>query len=466
MIRRAPPKGHALARRPLFATAALSVLLAATAAGQSMRITEVMANPNLAQGGQRAGEFVELFNLSEEPVDLTGWRIADRETSDAILAWDDGDAPVVLGLGFAVIFDPDVGDGYEPVDAAVVWLRPANASIGNGLGMRDALQLLDSDGVVVDTYTSPRAAISGVSYERRDFAVADIESNWRLTRNRLGTTLGQLSTPDDETPEETTDTVLSKVVLISELLYHPKTDAPEWVEIRSMSTAPGMLVGATLADSLGQPVVIPTVHMAAEGYAVLTGNAADFRHAHTALPPDIVVVEMSLPSLNDEGDTLTLTAANGVALDEMTYGALRPDDGRSLERRDADTDSGRMDNWLLCVDESGSTPGQANSVIYDTGPEPMIQVSRESFAPDSGQVEFRYDAPLEARVSLMVLSAQGALARTLLDDAPNGGRHTIAWDGMDDEGEPAAPGIYVAHLLAVTDGSPQVASAAVIVVEE
>ncbi len=431
-----------------------------------MRITEVMANPSLGQGGQRAGEFVELFNLSEDPVDLTGWRIADRETSDSIVAWQATDTPVVPGLGFAVIFDPDMVDTYGPLDPSVVWLRPANDSIGNGLGMRERLALLDPSGVVVDTYTSPGGARSGVSFERRDFAVEDVESNWRLTRNAAGMTLGELSTPDVEDPTDTPTAALAKVVLISELLYHPKTDAPEWVEIRSMSEAAGMLVGATLADSLGQPVAIPTAQLAAEGYAVLTGNAADFRHAHPTLPAEIVVVEMSLPSLNDEGDSLTLAAADGTVLDKMTYGALRPDEGRSLERRDADTDSGRMDNWLLCVDASGSTPGEANSVIYDTGPEPLIQASCESFTPTSGQVEFRYDAPLQARVSLMVVSSKGALARTLLDDAPNGGRHAIAWDGLDDEGEPAEPGIYVAQLLVVTDGRPQVASSAVIVEEE
>jgi hypothetical protein len=434
---------------------------------QSMRITEVMANPNFAQGGQRAGEFVELFNLSEDPVDLTGWRIADRETSDDIIAWVEGDAPVVPGLGFAVIFDPDMVNGYAALDPSVVWLRPSNASIGNGLGMRDSLRLLHPSGVVVDTYTSSAAARSGVSFERRDFAVEDVESNWRLTRNASGTTLGLLSTPDVEQQADTPDDALpSKIVLISELLYHPRTDAPEWVEIRSMSDVPGMLVGATLADSLGQPVAIPTTQLAAEGYAVLTGNAADFRHAHAKLPADVVVVEMSLPSLNDEGDTLTLTAADGTVLDEMTYGAMRPDEGRSLERRDTDTDSGRMDNWLLSVDESGSTPGGANSVIYDTGPEPLIQASCESFVPKAGQVEFRYDAPLEARVSLMIFSHEGALTRTLLDDAPNGGRHAIVWDGLDTEGEASEPGVYVAQLLVVTKGRPQVAAAAVIVNEE
>ena len=73
-----------MSTRLAYAAAFVSLLSCVTAFAQSIRITEVMANPNLTQGGQRSGEFVELFNLSEEPVDLTGWKIGDRDTEDEI----------------------------------------------------------------------------------------------------------------------------------------------------------------------------------------------------------------------------------------------------------------------------------------------------------------------------------------------------------------------------------------------
>ena len=455
-----------MSTRLVRAACVAALLVSVPALGQSIRITEVMANPAIAQGGQRAGEFVELFNLSEEPVDLTGWKIGDRDTADEIVAWRDGDIPELAGLSFAVIFDVDMTDEYVIADESTLWLRPTNAAIGNGLSVRDTLRLIDATGAVVDTFTPPTTARSGVSFERRDFTAEDSEANWRLTRDPSGTTLGALSSADEEVVEEPEPPAAASVVVISELLYHPKTDAPEWVELRSLSDVDGMLVGWTLSDALAQPVAIPTVTLPAQGYAVLTGNAADFRHAHPNMPQGIVVAEMSLPTLNDEGDSLVVKSGDGSVVDEMKYGALRPDDGRSLERRDVEGDSDAMDNWLLCVAPSGSTPGAVNSVIHSTGAEPIIQATAESFTPGAGQVEFRYEAPLAGRVTLLVLSRDGSLARTLLDDAPNGGRQSVVWDGHDDDGETVAPGVYVAQFVVVTDGRPRAASAAVVVEEE
>ncbi|MBT3266577.1 hypothetical protein HN371_05445 [Candidatus Poribacteria bacterium] len=455
-----------MSTRHVCMTAIAGLFVALGAAAQSIRITEVMANPSIAQGGQRGGEFVELFNLSEDPVDLTGWSIGDRDTADEIVTWREGDVAEVPGLGFAIIFDPDMTDGYAIEDETVVWLRPRNAAIGNGLAVRDPLRLMDAAGVVVDTFSPPAPARGGVSFERKDFIAEDTETNWRLTRDPLGVTLGRLSSPDDDPVEEPPTPTIVGLVVINELLYHPKPDAPEWLELRSMADADGLLVGWTLSDSLGQPVAIPTAQLSAGGYAVLTGNAADFRHAHPSLPDGATVVEMPLPSLNDGGDALTLKTAEGTVVDEMSYGALRPDAGRSLERRDVEGDSDRMDNWLLSVDVAGSTPGGANSVIHSTGADPIIQASSESFVIDAGQVEFRYEAAMTARVTLLVLSGSGVLVRTLLDDAPNGGRHAVVWDGHDDDEEAVEPGIYVAQLLAVTDDRPVAASAAVVVEEE
>lgn len=452
-----------MSTRLAYAAAFVSLLSCVTAFAQSIRITEVMANPNLTQGGQRAGEFVELFNLSEEPVDLTGWKIGDRDTEDEIVAWRDGDVPKLAGLSFAVIFDPDMTDGYTLTDESVLWLRPLNAAIGNGLALLDPLRLIDAAGVVVDTFTPPKPARSGVSFERRDFMEADSEANWRLTRDRSGSTLGALSSAEEPAEEPEPPVPAASVVVISEILYNPKVDAPEWIELRSLSDVDGTLVGWTLADALAQPVAIPVTTLPAQGYAVLTSNVADFRHAHPSLPQSIVIVEMPLPSLNDAGDSLVVKAADGSVVDEMKYGALLPDDGRSLERRDLEGDSGAMDNWLLAVATSGSTPGEVNSVIHATGPEPIIQSTGESFVADAGQAEFRYEAPMAARVTLLILSQDGELTRTLLHDTPNGGRQSIVWNGHDDDGETVEPGIYVAQLLVVTDGRPRAASTAIIV---
>ncbi|GIX07762.1 MAG: hypothetical protein KatS3mg115_2165 [Candidatus Poribacteria bacterium] len=85
----------------------LGALLLGAGARAQVRITEVMANPTAAQGGQKGGEFVELFNLGEEPVDLAGWKIADRDAEDLLLPFFEGDPTVLAPQAFAVVLDPD-----------------------------------------------------------------------------------------------------------------------------------------------------------------------------------------------------------------------------------------------------------------------------------------------------------------------------------------------------------------------
>jgi len=42
----------------------------------------------------------------------------------------------------------------------------------------------------------------------------------------------------------------------------------------------------------------------------------------------------------------------------------------------------------------------------------------------------------------------GRLMRTLADEARPAGTQTVAWDGIDSEGQPAASGVYLVRLSA------------------
>jgi hypothetical protein len=93
---------------------------------------------------------------------------------------------------------------------------------------------------------------------------------------------------------------------------------------------------------------------------------------------------------------------------------------------------------LLLSDDAGVSPG---------GPEPF-SLRVVSANPGSGRVraELRLDA--RRRVVGTVFDVRGRRVRSLLDRELGPGRPTVEWDGLDDSGASAPPGVYV--LLAQT----------------
>jgi hypothetical protein len=57
-----------------------------------------------------------------------------------------------------------------------------------------------------------------------------------------------------------------------------------------------------------------------------------------------------------------------------------------------------------------------------------------------------FDLGERAAVRLRVYDARGRMVRSLCEGEKQAGRHTAAWDGADQAGEPAAPGIYFCRL--------------------
>lgn len=84
--------------------------LADNSHAQQIIINEVMFNPD---GDENAREFVELVNLSEEPVSLEGYTIGDNTGFDRIIPVQNGEWFVPPGA-FALIMDPDYFDAGEP----------------------------------------------------------------------------------------------------------------------------------------------------------------------------------------------------------------------------------------------------------------------------------------------------------------------------------------------------------------
>ncbi|MFI4855843.1 MAG: lamin tail domain-containing protein, partial [Phycisphaerales bacterium JB065] len=73
--------------RRMCALAALSITAAAGQASGQVIITEIHAN---AAGGDVPGEFTEIYNTGNNPVDISGWYLADEDGNFLTVGLPDG----------------------------------------------------------------------------------------------------------------------------------------------------------------------------------------------------------------------------------------------------------------------------------------------------------------------------------------------------------------------------------------
>lgn len=144
----------------------------------------------------------------------------------------------------------------------------------------------------------------------------------------------------------------------------------EFVELYNRSASSISLAGWTFTDG-SSTVTLPSHTMNPGDYLILTSttNAPLFTGFGTVLGLS------SLPSLNNDMDSLKIYNANGDLIDELNYfdawyqDAIKINGGWTLERiNPTDTCATGASNWIASNDPSGGTPGIQNSV-YSIAPD-------------------------------------------------------------------------------------------------
>lgn len=98
------------------------------------------------RGLEGDNEWIELYNKTEEPVDVSGWTICDNTSCDVLPA-----SAGIPAKGFAVITGATTTWDYWHIPDGMVKIVLADGKIGNGLNNdADMLGLTNSGGVVMD----------------------------------------------------------------------------------------------------------------------------------------------------------------------------------------------------------------------------------------------------------------------------------------------------------------------------
>ena len=246
--------------------------------------------------------------------------------------------------------------------------------------------------------------------------------------------------------------VLQGQILVNEFLADPQSPLEsEWIELYNSSDYSVDLTGWQLCDLVGC-AEIGNIAIEADDFIVLCPDRAAFEMYYQ--PQDYNVYEISgWRALNNSGDQIVLLNQDSIVADSIYYEDVNGEN-ISTERIDINTPGWESSNWHSSLDQSGSTPGRANSVAAKFGNDLRVTLEDKLFSPGCGcqyeNLVINLDFPLDCYLTVSVYSIQGRKVRVLYDNQPlTPGQYF--YDGTDSGGNFLDVGLYI--LLVETSGS-------------
>ena len=328
---------------------------------QTLVITEVMANP-IDEG---TGEFVEILNMGESPIDLAGLLLSDGDADDIIEPWHD--APTLLPVGaYAVVLDRDFADEYViPPEAIRVTID--DRRIGNALSTNDPVSLRNPDGELIGTYAYPFNPGNGRSAEMIDASAGDIATNW-VAATCEAPPFASPGAPNCAAGGGVNPVGLTLV--INEVMANPHDeDTGEFIELFNFGPEPVDAADLQIDDGDAVDRLVPVAgadSMVPPGaYAVIL----DPEYAgEYAIPDAAILLEPTNTTLGSglaTNDPITLRASDGVTVISTFGHPFNPGNGVSVERVD---DRGDVPgNWVASPCASRASPGRPNCAGADPG---------------------------------------------------------------------------------------------------
>jgi flagellar hook assembly protein FlgD len=143
----------------------------------------------------------------------------------------------------------------------------------------------------------------------------------------------------------------------------------------------------------------------------------------------------------------------------MHFQLLSSFEGVSLERLSTELPTTQISNWHSASEACGyATPGIANSQIISVeNMDGEFSLSTQIFSPDKDVIQFHYSNLKSGSVgNLTIYNERGIRVKRLIRNEYLGMEGNVIWDGLSDEGEPLAIGIYIATFEAFNQDGIQV----------
>ena len=281
-----------------------------------------------------------------------------------------------------------------------------------------------------------------------------------------------LSRGDDRAMNDTADAVIhvpppTSLVSVTEVMLAPLSHQCDYVEVYNGTQDTIDLDGWMLVDlsldtvrATGQALVPPM------GYGIIATDTTVRRMMHDDHRSTVALVRRSF-NIDAGGEDVALLNPSGFNVDvarcdpAMHVDVLADRRGVALEKLDPSLLGIDPSSWTSSGDVDGGTPGRGNSV----GITLPVRTRGHLDVGTTQPYVIRYRQPFRHATAFMhVVSVDGAVVRTLLDNVVIGTDGAISWDGRNDSHELVPRGPYVVSFTALDATSERVVAAVATIV--
>lgn len=256
-------------------------------------------------------------------------------------------------------------------------------------------------------------------------------------------------------------------VIINEMLFNPKDDGEDYVEIynrcnKNIDLAKLMIASFDLSvnkmKSIFQIAETNKILLAGE-YLVLTKNPEKVKQQFYAAMPANFIQMTSMPSFNNDMGIVVIALSDSTVIDRfdynenMQYPLLLSFEGVSLERINPEKPTQDLQNWHSAAQSAGfGTPTYKNSqystFLYLEDP---ISISPEIFSPDNDGyndiLNINYQFTISGyTANVSIYDAKGRLIKHLVKNELLGTNGGFSWNGIDENNQKALIGIYIIYI--------------------
>lgn len=251
-------------------------------------------------------------------------------------------------------------------------------------------------------------------------------------------------------------------IVINEILFNPKDDGVDYVEIYNRSSKVIDLSSLYLANRDNNkpaevtPLTSQHILIFPGAYRLLTEESDAVLHQYISEAPEAFLQMHSFPSYPDDGGEVLLLNLQGI-IDEVDYEEdwhfqlISNSEGVSLERIDPDGATTQSNFHSAATSAGYGTPGFQNSQ-YGIGSEGkgLINIKPEVFSPDNDGLDdfvtiyYEFSQP-GYLTNIKIFDAAGRMVRILENNSLSGLKGYYRWDGLDAKGQQLPQGMYIIY---------------------
>jgi len=437
-----------------------NVLIRSVNVGGHVVSTGILINEIMYAPQSPEPEWVELYNNSNNPINLKNWKISDSTSENSPVLITASDKYINANDYIVIAKNSSIVPLHLLIDTNKIIYVSSLPTLNND---RDKVIIFNNASAKVDevSYKSSWGGSSRNSLERISALKPSNDStNW------INSLDCEFSSPTRQNSFSNVIPSVKNDLVVNEIMFDPLTSSCEWIELYNRSGKYLNLNGWKAAIGSSSVNIFDNCSFTLKPGAYLV-VAADttlynrFGYLKFADSTYRVVINSGV-SLSNSGSLVKIHDVLNTTVDSVYYSPkwhnsnISDTKGYSLERISSELAGNLPSNWSSSADMLGGTPGKRNSIYTRNNTESSLSVSPNPFSPDGDGVDdftiIKYKLKANtSQVRVKIFDVKGRVVRTLLNNQFSAGESQIIFDGKDDGGNKLRIGIYVVFVEAVDD---------------